>query len=140
MNILSVDYSFWLYKSKVNKRGEVPVYMRIAVGDSKKEIATGIYIKERDWNASRRVIRRSSADYEIENLKLEILVKRFKEVVKMLVENEHDFTADLIKQRMLNENKQVKGLLPYFEGYLEKMKSLVGIEFAVHVCHHLLRR
>ena len=63
MNILDIDCIFWLYRSKRRADSHVPVYMRITVGDSKKEIATGIFIKEKDWDIKRRRVGRGSLTY-----------------------------------------------------------------------------
>ncbi|QHS62853.1 site-specific integrase [Chitinophaga agri] len=130
MNILKTKYNFWLYKSKLNKKGQSPIYMRIIVGSSKTELSTGIFVSSKNWDGNRQVIRDREEDVEMLNEKLEILKKKFKQSFKQLMELETDFTPEMIKSRMLGENIEFKTLLQLFTSHNAKMKELEGKDYA----------
>jgi len=41
---------FFLYKSKANKKGEMPIFCRVTLDDVRKQFATGNNIKEPNLN------------------------------------------------------------------------------------------
>ncbi|MGQ1786365.1 site-specific integrase [Saccharicrinis sp. GN24d3] len=54
MNIL-----FWLAKSKRNKKGQVPVYVRITINGERAELSTNLWILEKDFDNRYKKIRKS---------------------------------------------------------------------------------
>jgi len=44
---------FWLYKSRLNKKGLIPVMMRITLNSNRINFPTGIEIEESFWDKDR---------------------------------------------------------------------------------------
>jgi len=42
---MKIKILFWIYKSKKNSEGDVPLYLRLTINGKKVEIATGYHIK-----------------------------------------------------------------------------------------------
>ncbi|SFW50033.1 site-specific integrase [Chitinophaga sancti] len=130
MNVLNTKYNFWLAKSKINSFGKVPIYMRITVGTERTEISTGIYINIKNWDDKRQSIKGKDIDVDINNAKLDTLVKSFKLSVKELIDNEVDYTSESLKNKILGKDVVYKSLIPIFESHLKKMEELEGKDYA----------
>lgn len=76
-----------LKKNKINKKGLLPVYLRVAKGEKTSYISTGVKIKESDWDSEQKKIKRSAVNAtrinaflsqkisELENKSLELEIK-----------------------------------------------------------------
>lgn len=49
--INSFSILFWGQKTRKNKLGEIPIYMRITVDGKRAELSTNRFIEESSWNA-----------------------------------------------------------------------------------------
>jgi Arm domain-containing DNA-binding protein len=52
----SVKVLFWLYKSKKNKHGLIPIYIRVTLNKTKMEIASGYFIPSLHWNDKKKQV------------------------------------------------------------------------------------
>ncbi|WPQ65500.1 site-specific integrase [Chitinophaga sancti] len=130
MNVLNTRYNFWLAKSKINSQGKVPIYMRITVGAERAEISTGIYINIKNWDEKRQTIKGKDIDVDINNAKLDQLIKSFKSSVKELIDNEVEYTSETLKNKILGKDVIYKSLIPIFESHIKKMEELEGKDYA----------
>lgn len=129
MNTLRTSYKVWLYKSKINKKGENPIYFRLIVGENKTEISTGIHVFPQFFDGkSGRVINKHK-DAEFLNFKIDTLVTSFQKQYKTLQEKEIPYTAEELKQRILGSHTELKGIAEYFEDYCNKLKKLIGVDY-----------
>ena len=60
----SVKLMYWLNKSKMNKKGLAPIFLRITSNKNRKEISTGIYISIRDWDSKKNNNKRFDRRYK----------------------------------------------------------------------------
>ena len=81
-----------LRKSKVNRTGTAPVYLRFSDVEKTVFKATGIRVKPADWNERKGLVRKSNDDYEELNA----------EIKKRIA------AADLEKVKLLGEQRTVK--------------------------------
>lgn len=61
---------FWLAKSKLNKRGQVPLYCRITINGERAEISTNIWILEKDFYNRYKKVRKNHLHSESFNKSL----------------------------------------------------------------------
>jgi Arm DNA-binding domain len=47
----------WLYKSKVNSKGEAPILIRLSIGGKKTEISTGKFIEISSWDTTNSIVK-----------------------------------------------------------------------------------
>lgn len=45
---------FWLYKSKINKKGEIPVYVRVTIQGEREQFSTQISILASSWSQTKQ--------------------------------------------------------------------------------------
>jgi len=51
----------WLYRSKLNEKEKAPIYLRIAKGKQRVEIATGYFINLSEWNTRTHTVKSTSS-------------------------------------------------------------------------------
>lgn len=135
MNCLKTKYTFWLYKSKMNALGQSPVYMRITVGKKHTELATGIYIFEKNWSdKTGRIKGQHLPDIDILNLKLDTLSKSFNQVLKSFIEAYIAYTPQSFKKRLKGNDADIKSLVQLFTDHNKGMEELKGIDYSESTC------
>ncbi|GAB4093564.1 Arm DNA-binding domain-containing protein [Flaviaesturariibacter terrae] len=50
---------FWLNKAKANKKGEIPIYLRISYDNKRKNLSTGFSVALERWDASKGQVKGS---------------------------------------------------------------------------------
>lgn len=53
----NLNILFWLYKSKLNKQGEAPIYLRVTFNKDRKNISTGYNINPSRWDSSKGTVK-----------------------------------------------------------------------------------
>ncbi|WP_072360225.1 site-specific integrase [Chitinophaga sancti] len=131
MNILEVDYKFWMNRSKTNKFAKTPIYFRLYVGKNKTEIATGIFIDFKNWDEKRGRINYKEPDFEILNLKIDELRDKYKAAVKKFDHHKQIITPEILKNEILEKGSigELNGLIEYYDSHLKKLTSLIGKDY-----------
>ena len=97
----------WLYRSKMNKDGKIPVYLRITKDRQRVEIATGYFINASDWNARTHKVKRTSSQAQEVNEYLQTQRFKITKTYNQLIADEKPFTLSVLKNKLKgNKNKQ----------------------------------
>jgi len=74
----NVKVTFWLNKTKKNSQNLVPVYMRVCFDYDQFSKATGINVKEQDWDKKTMKLRGSTQEVQSINCKWKVCVSERK--------------------------------------------------------------
>lgn len=120
---------FYIRKDKVNKNGEVPVYMRITIDKTKAEYATGERIPPSIWNEG-RVKGNSGPAKRIKEL-MNVLRSRVMDIRATYPTNEEPITpryiVDTLNGKLVVKSKS---LLEVFKLHNGMVYNLIGIDYA----------
>ena len=130
MKIGSINFYFFVYKSKVNKIAKAPIYCRLSQGDQTKLVSTSIFIPLEDFSTKDQSI--ISTDilavkvYQTWKIKLENLL------LKSFMEDESISLQEVISYMKGNSSNGIsKGILEVFAIHNVNIKKLVGKEYSI---------
>ncbi len=120
---------FWLYKSKTNRKGEVPFYLRLTYKTQRKNLSTGFNILPSKWDAKKGVVKGGSEDAKrinkyIVQTQLRLL-NLFSDMVK-----EEDIDLEVLIDRFMNKDVEHHTLLELVDYHNKNFEARVGIDYA----------
>ena len=124
----NLNITYTVRKNKARANGEVPIYMRINVSGSIKEISTGEKILPEKWDSSHSQVRGKGSRAKIINARLKAIYFKTMEAHSQLLQEGADITAESVKARLTGKDKQKK-MVPVMEVFTEhnaQMKKQIG--------------
>lgn len=121
---------FYVRNDKINKNGEVPVYMRITIDKVKAEYATGERIAPSIWNEG-RIKGNSGAAKRIKET-MDILRSRAMEIRSTYNLNEPltaRYIVDTLNGKITSKTKS-KSVMEVFNLHNGMVYNLIGIDYA----------
>lgn len=122
MNIL-----FWLYKSKANKHGDCPVWVRITINSEREQFSTGITVQTQKWNQTKQKATGRTNDIVAKNEELQIVHERLRETYNKLLAEETSVTAFDVRQAFTCKRTNSPKLLEAYIAHNSELEKLVGI-------------
>jgi site-specific recombinase XerD len=121
---------FYLRKPKNYKSGPLPIYLKITVNGTAKELSSKRKCEPLLWSskAGRAVSNRDSAK-EL-NRFLDVLEQKVYQAKRKLIEYDKDFTADALKDILTGADEKKVMILDVFRHHNSQLKALEGTEFA----------
>lgn len=120
---------FWLYKSKENKKGEIPVYVRVTIQGEREQFSTQISIPASSWNQTKQRIRGRSEQSNTINQLLDKVEADLYKVYGELCNIFNDVTAKDVRQNYLDETEPKKGIIEVYDIHNERIHSLIGKDY-----------
>lgn len=126
----TISVLFYLKRAKVNAAGLVPIYQRTTVNGERIDISSGQFIDSEKWNDDAAKMKGNSIEARTVNDQLEHLRIKVYEAQKKLVQKDIEVTAENLKNVLYGRKERPRLLIPIFQDHNNKVKSLVGQEFA----------
>ena len=129
---------FWLYKSKANKEGKAPLYLRLTVnGKKKSENATGYFIKPAEWDSQKHQVKGSSNASQLINSYIATTKAQILQIQNsFLLAGNTSFTVEHVKEKLLGTSAEKKSLLTLFDYHNSQVKEQIGTEFSSGTYRH----
>jgi len=121
--------SFFVRNDKKDSNGKLPIYMRITVNGERAELSTQRKIEPTRWNKAGQA-KGNKDDIKSLNNYLDILKNKVYDIRADLIQKNQLVTAEAIKNEYNGIGKQSKRLSEVFEYHNQKVKELVGIDYA----------
>ena len=121
---------FLIKRSKANRAGAVPIYLRITINGEATEIAAKRYIDPAKWNPISQKVNGSTEGARSLNAYLKSLEQQVYDAHHEMVRDKEPVTARSLKNRLMGEGERVRTLVPIFEWHNQKVASLLGDGFA----------
>src|SRR5687767_8465660 len=107
---------FWQYKSKANKEGKAPIYLRITVNGIKVELSTGFFIKLSEWDTAKQQAKGvSNSSQLVNNYITSTKAKLLHIQYSLTIAGSPIISAEIIKQKLLGTSPENKSLLQLFD-------------------------
>lgn len=116
-------------RNKINKKGEVPIYLRITANGEISEISTKQFINPEFWDSSQGKVKGKSELVKTINETIGILALKAKKQYNKLLDNDKEITSVLIKDGALGLKNAKLSLLNFFDKMVKEVEMKVGNEF-----------
>ena len=126
----TISVLFYLKRAKVNAAGLVPIYQRTTVNGERIDISSGQFIDPEKWNDDATKMKGNSMEARTVNDQLDQLRIKVYEGQKKLVQKDIEVNAENLKNILYGRKERPRLLIPIFQDHNNKVKSLVGQEFA----------
>lgn len=126
----SIKILFWLYQSKKNSQGLIPIYVRVTLNKQRTEIASGYFVHPTHWNAKKKLVKNSAPQGAEINNALEIQRSKLVSLYNQLLATGEFFTIDTLKKKYLGKDEEQITVLQAIEYHNEKVAVLVGKSYA----------
>ncbi|WP_121354100.1 site-specific integrase [Flavisolibacter nicotianae] len=121
---------FYLKKPKNYQKGNMPIYMRITVDGTAKEISTSREWDPAKWNVHGQRAAGTKEESKALNIFLNTLQAKVYQARRQLLEDNKTITAELLKNILKGKTERAKMLMEEFHYHNEQVKSLIGKEYA----------
>ena len=121
---------FYLKKRNNYVKGPIPIYLRITVDGSTKELSTKRACEPNRWNPSAERVSGTKEDAKALNAYLDTLQAKAYEAKRHLIEANEMVTAFAIKEILLGNSHRNRYLIQIFEDYNADVKKLIGKDYS----------
>ncbi len=121
---------FYLKKSKVDKQGKAPIYLRFTVDGKRSEVSTKRSIEIDRWDSASSRVKGRTPEVKQLNSYLDILVSKAYQHHKELIQDNKLITSESLKNKFLGVEEKERTLLTLFKSHNAQVRKLVGKEFA----------
>ncbi len=127
-----IKVMFYLRKSKVNRWGTVPVYMRVTIEGRRFETAAVRCVSPETWSQAAGCVLSRSKDWEVIdiNAHLDLLRAKAFGVQRKLLTKEVPITIETFKDEWHGRQRRQRMLLEIFVQHNEDFKQLVGRQYS----------
>ena len=141
----TLSTSFQLKRSKMNKKGQVPINMRITVDGKRVEIATHRMILPDNWDTKGNAPFGKSEESLILKNYLHSLKSKVQRQYNVLESMGEEITADAIKNAINGTSGKQHKLFDVFDYHNEQFLKRVGVDYAMssyklYTQQHLLQK
>ena len=130
--IQKLKISFYLLSSKMNIKGEAPIYCRISIGNERLQYSTGMYLIHNQWNKLKQQAKGSSSTTESINLHLNSIRSKLLDIeTQFMVEKKGNYTLHDIYSKFTGANQEsVTTLMQVFKKKIDSMEKLIGKSYS----------
>jgi site-specific recombinase XerD len=122
---------FYLRKTKMNRFGSDPIYMRVTINGERFETATSYIVDPAKWSQkSCRVSGNSKEAKELNNLLNAVRAKVY-DIQKTLLLTNQEITKEVFSKLWFGVKEQPKMLLDIFVEHNKKIKALIDIQYSL---------
>ena len=121
---------FYIKRTKTNKLGQCPIFVRITVDGKRTENSTGMFIDAKNWSSKAGKSIGKSQDSKLINEQLEIVKNKIFNTKIELQNNVETITVDNLKNKLLGISERNRTLIPIFQNHNNRIEALLGQEYA----------
>lgn len=125
-----VSILFYAKKAKIAANGLIPIYTRITVNGKRIELSTNRFVENSKWSTEAGKIKGMSEEARSINNHLDLIKNQIRDAEMELVYKKIPISTETIKNRLLGLDNHVRMLVPIFQDHNNKIKELVGKEYA----------
>jgi site-specific recombinase XerD len=127
---LKMNILFWLYKSRLNKKGLAPVMMRVSVEGKRVNFPTNIEITEGQWDKDKQRVKGSNELSTAYNKQLLILKTGTWNYYNDCIKEGKSVTPNAVKEAVLGKDKPKHTLLGAIDYQITNLKARTHLDIA----------
>ena len=126
----TISILFYLKRVKVNAQGLAPIFQRITINGRRLDNSTGKFVDPSKWHPEMSKMRGNSEEARLINGHLDNLRTKILIAEKELNKKDIPVNLETLKNMLLGTKERQRLLVPIFEEHNNKIKELLGIEYA----------
>jgi len=126
----TVSILFYIKRAKVNSNGVCPIYVRVTIDAKRFEFSANKSIAPDQWSNEGSKVKGGSKEARSINDHLDYLKNKVFEAEKRLFKKDLEVTSENLKNEIFGANDRKRMLIPIFQDHNNKIKELVGKEYA----------
>lgn len=120
----------YIRKSRLNKKGQADLFLRITVNSKRVEFSIQRKVKPDKWCSLKGRVKGSNAKSKALNHYIDELESKAYTIHSKLVIKKKPFTAETIKHKILNTETVNKTLLEVYDEHNNQIEQLLGLEYS----------
>jgi len=125
-----INVLFFLYRSKANSKGCMPVYCRITLDGHRKQFSCNCSLKEIDWDSKNSKHKGLSTEAKHLNERLRSIKRKILRSYDILAKTQAVFDINYLYDQFSGIASEVRTLLGVFDLHIAQIKELVGKDYA----------
>ena len=126
----TISILFYLKRAKANAQGLAPIFQRITINGRRLDNSTGKFVDPSKWHPEMSKMRGNSEEARLINGHLDNLRTKILIAEKELNKKDIPVNLETLKNMLLGSKERQRLLVPIFEEHNNKIKELLGIEYA----------
>ena len=126
----TISILFYLKRAKANTQGLAPIFQRITINGRRLDNSTGKFVDPSKWHPEMSKMRGNSEEARLINGHLDNLRTKILIAEKELNKKDIPVNLETLKNMLLGPKERQRLLVPIFEEHNNKIKELLGIEYA----------
>lgn len=126
----TISILFYLKRAKANAQGLAPIFQRITINGKRLDNSTGKFVDPSKWHPEMSKMRGNSEEARLINGHLDNLRTKILIAEKELNKKDIPVNLETLKNMLLGTKERQRLLVPIFEEHNNKIKELLGIEYA----------
>jgi site-specific recombinase XerD len=126
----TISILFYLKRAKANAQGLAPIFQRITINGRRLDNSTGKFVDPSKWHPEMSKMRGNSEEARLINGHLDNLRTKILIAEKELNKKDIPVNLEALKNMLLGTKERQRLLVPIFEEHNNKIKELLGIEYA----------
>jgi integrase len=122
---------FYIKRTKTNKLGQCPIFVRITVDGKRTENSTGMHIDAKNWSSKAGKSTSKSDESKLINEQLEIIKNKIFNTKNELQTTVETITVDNLKNKLFGIEDAKRMLIPIFQDHNNRIDALLGQEYAL---------
>jgi site-specific recombinase XerD len=120
----------YIRNSRLNQQGKASLFLRITVNAKRAEFSIKRKVKPENWSSVKGRVKGSSQKVQALNHYIDELESKAFDIHSKLVTKKKPFTAELIKNKLLNKEENYRTLLTIYEEHNTEIEQLMGIDYS----------
>ena len=126
----TVSILFYIKRAKVNSNGVCPIYVRVTIDAKRFEFSANKSVSPDQWSSEGSKVKGGNKEARLINDHLDYLKNKVFEAEKRLFRKDLEVTSENLKNEIFGANDRKRMLIPIFQDHNNKIKELVGKEYA----------
>jgi len=126
--LLNVSFTYTCRTSHTNKEGKSAIALRISFRGERREIFTGLYCHQKEWDFSSKKVSRSATKASTLNKNLEMILQSAKNSFDEMKFSRENFTIDELVDKIKGIEERPTLLVDYLKEGNKKVLRKVGTE------------
>lgn len=125
-----VNLHFYAKSTKVNAKGQFPIYVRLTVNGIRTEFSTKKFIEPNRWLSEACKMKGTTEEARSINSYLDLLKSKVLDIQMELIHKNQELSIENFKELLFGSKEKQRMLVPIFQDHNNKIKELVGKEYA----------
>lgn len=125
-----VNLHFYAKSTKVNAKGQFPIYVRLTVNGIRTEFSTKKFIDPTRWLSETCKMKGTTEEARSINSYLDLIKSKVLDIQMELIHKNQQLSIENFKELLFGSEEKQRMLVPIFQDHNNKIKELVGKEYA----------